>query len=82
MVVAATTGRKVSRENGAGRQSNFTPAIVEGLSGNADLNKDGSAYLTEFDTDVTDRVEAPTNGRQQPATARPAITRSFPLSRP
>ena len=82
IVMASSTGREFSLENNAERQSNFTLAIVEGLSGNADYNKDGSVYLNELDTYVTERVKALTKGEQHPVTAKPASIRSFPLSKP
>jgi uncharacterized caspase-like protein len=82
IVMASSTGREFSLENNAERQSNFTLAIVEGLSGAADSNKDGSVYLNELDAYVTDRVKALTKGQQHPVTAKPASIRSFPLSRP
>jgi uncharacterized caspase-like protein len=82
IVMASSTGREFSLENNAERQSNFTLAIVEGLSGNADYNKDGSVYLHELDTYVTERVKALTKGEQHPVTAKPASIRSFPLSKP
>jgi WD40 repeat protein len=82
IVMASSTGREFSLENNAERQSNFTLAIVEGLSGAADSNKDGSVYLNELDAYVTDRVKALTKGEQHPVTAKPASIRSFPLSRP
>jgi uncharacterized caspase-like protein len=82
IVMASSTGREFSLENNAERQSNFTLAIVEGLSGAADSNKDGSVYLNELDAYVTDRVKALTKGQQHPVTAKPTSVRSFPLSRP
>ena len=82
IVMASSTGREFSLENNAQRQSNFTLAIVEGLSGNADSNKDGSVYLNELDEYVTNRVKELTKGQQHPVTAKPTSIRSFPLSRP
>ena len=82
IVMASSTGREFSLENNAERQSNFTLAIVEGLSGKADYNKDGSVYLNELDAYVTDRVKALTKGQQHPVTAKPASIRSFPLAKP
>ena len=82
IVMASSTGREFSLENNARRQSNFTLALVEGLSGAADFNKDGSVYLNELDTYVSDRVKELSKGQQHPVTARPTSIRSFPLARP
>ena len=82
IVMASSTGREFSLENNAKRQSNFTLAIVEGLSGEADTNKDGVVYLNELDNYVTDRVKALTKGKQHPVTAKPTSIRSFPLAKP
>src|SRR5262249_47401703 len=82
IVMASSTGREFSLENNVQRQSNFTLAIVEGLSGQADYNKDGSVYLNELDTYVTDRVKELTKGQQPRVPARPTSTRSSPLARP
>jgi hypothetical protein len=82
IVMASSTGRESSLENNAERQSNFTLALVEGLSGKADYNKDKVVYLNELDTYVAERVKELTKGQQHPVTARPASVRSFPLARP
>jgi hypothetical protein len=82
IVMASSSGREFSLENNEQRQSNFTLAIVEGLSGAADYNKDGSVYLHELDTYVTDRVKGLTKGKQHPVAERPTSVRSFPLARP
>jgi WD40 repeat protein len=81
-VMASSTGREFSLENNVDRKSHFTVAIVEGLAGAADSNNDGSVYLHELDSYVTDRVKELTVGQQHPVTAKPASIRSFPLSRP
>ena len=70
-----TSGRAAS-------SSTFTLALVEGLSGAADYNKDQVVYLNELDNYVSDRVKELTQGQQHPVTARPTSVRSFPLARP
>ena len=82
IVMASSTGREFSLESNARRQSTFTLAIVEGLSGAADYNKDHVVYLNELDNYVSDRVKELTQGQQHPVTARPTSVRSFPLARP
>lgn len=82
VAMCSSTGREFSLENNEHRQGTFTLAIVEGLSGKADFNKDGVVYLNELDTYVTDRVKELTRGQQHPVTAKPGNVRSFPLAKP
>ncbi len=82
IAMCSSTGREFSLENNQFRQGSFTLAVVEGLSGKADFNKDGVVYLNELDTYVTDRVKELTKGQQHPVTAKPGSIRSFPLAKP
>ena len=82
VAMCSSTGREFSLENNEHRQGTFTLAIIEGLSGKADFNKDGVIYLNELDTYVTDRVKELTRGQQHPVTAKPGNVRSFPLAKP
>ena len=79
--MASSMGREPSLENNANRQGSFTLALVEGLSGKADTNKDGAVYLNELDSYISDRVKELTRGKQHPVTAKPTSIRSFPLAR-
>jgi hypothetical protein len=79
VVMASSTGREVSIENGKWEHGAFTLALIEGLSGKADYNGDGTVYLTEIDNYVTDRVKELTDGEQHPTTQKPTTVRSFPL---
>ena len=82
VVMCSSTGRESSLENNEHRQGNFTLSLIEGLSGKADYNKDGSVFLSELDTYVTDRVKELSKGQQHPVTAKPSSIRSFPLAKP
>jgi len=82
VAMCSSTGREFSLENNEFRQGTFTLAIIEGISGKADFNKDGVVYLDELDTYVTDRVKTLTRGQQHPVTAKPGTIRSFPLAKP
>ncbi len=82
VAMCSSTGREFSLENNEFRQGTFTLAIVEGLSGKADFNKDGVVYLNELDAYVTDRVKELTRGQQHPVTGKPGSIRSFPLAKP
>jgi uncharacterized caspase-like protein len=82
IVMASSMGREESQENNAYRGGAFTVALTEGLTGKADLNKDGVVYLNELDAYITDRVKELTRGQQHPVTAKPTSIRSFPLAKP
>jgi uncharacterized caspase-like protein len=81
VVLCSSTGREASLENNEFRHSNFTLALVEGLSGKA-AKTDGAVYLNHLDSYITDRVKELTQGRQHPVTAKPTSLRSFPLAKP
>jgi uncharacterized caspase-like protein len=79
VVMASSTGREISVEDESWGHGAFTLALIEGLSGQADYNRDGAVYITEIDNYVTDRVKALTNRKQHPTTQKPTTVRSFPL---
>ena len=76
----ACHGREESQEKDEWGHGAFTKALLEGLDGQADCNKDGAVYLTELDAYVTDRVKVLTKGQQHPTTHKPSTVRSFPLA--
>jgi hypothetical protein len=82
IVMCSSMGREYSLEDAGQGHGYFTLAVLEGLSGKADYNKDGVVYLHELDAYVTERVKELSKGLQHPVTAKPASIRSFPLSRP
>src|SRR5262249_34310373 len=82
VVLCSSTGRESSLENNEHRLSNFTLALVEGLSGKAGRGTAGAVYRHPRASYVTDRVNKLTRGRQHPVTSKPASIRSFPLSKP
>ena len=49
IVMSSSLGREYSLESPAIDHGFFTLALVEGLSGQADLNRDGLIHLTELD---------------------------------
>jgi len=53
---------------------------VEGLAGQADLNRDGVIYLSELEQYTNGRVKALSGGKQNPIMAKPPTIRSFPLA--
>jgi uncharacterized caspase-like protein len=59
----------------------FTQALIEGLSGRADLNGNGIVTLAEINLYVSERVEQLSAGKQQAATVIPPNTPSgLPLT--
>jgi WD40 repeat protein len=82
VMMCSSTGREVSIEDPGLGHGFFTQALVDGLSGQADLNKDGLVYLTELDDYLFERVKALSHDRQHAVTAKPASVVPFILSRP
>jgi WD40 repeat protein len=81
IVMCAAMGGEESQENGVQRHGLFTQALIEGLSGAADYNKDGLIQLTELDLYVDNRVAQLSKDEQHPVTAKPTTVRSFALAR-
>ncbi|MBR0668590.1 hypothetical protein GXW71_29835 [Roseomonas hellenica] len=79
IVFAAATSRQPAVELPALGNGAFTAALLEGLRGAADLNRDGAVRTDELNVFVADRVRAFTNGRQHPVMQRPGDVPDFPL---
>jgi len=71
VVIASSTGRQNSFENVDWGNGAFTKALVEGLSGRADLKKRGRITHKMLDFYVSDRVDELTQGRQTPINTSP-----------
>jgi uncharacterized caspase-like protein len=71
VVIASSTGKQYSFENTDWGNGAFTKALVEGLSGRADLKKRGRITHKMLDFYVSDRVEELTQGRQTPVNTSP-----------
>jgi uncharacterized caspase-like protein len=82
VVMSSSRGHEVSIESPTVQHGYFTLAVVEGLEGKADNNRDGLVYLTEIDNYTFRRVQELSGGAQTPVMARPRTIRSFPLSKP
>ena len=82
IMMCSSTGQEVSQEDAKLGHGFFTQALTEGLSGQADFNKDGFVYLTELDDYLFERVKGLSNDRQHTVTAKPASVVPFALSRP
>jgi uncharacterized caspase-like protein len=82
IVLVSAQGPEEAKESAAKKHGYFTQALLDGLSGKADYNKDGLIQLTELDLYVENQVVEWTHDRQHPAIGKPATIRSFALSRP
>ncbi len=80
VVFASSTGRQYSLEDPAWGNGAFTKALVEGLSGDADLIEDRKITVNELDTYIAERVKALTKGQQTPTTAKPDTVPDFPVA--
>ena len=79
VVMAASTGRELSQERPEWGHGAFTKALLEGLKGRADFNKDKVIDIKELDLYVTNRVKELTEGAQHSTTEIPRIMPNFPL---
>ena len=82
IMMCSSTGQEVSIEDPQLGHGFFTQALTEGLSGQADFNKDGFVYLNELDNYLFERVKQLSTGHQHAVTAKPASVVPFALSRP
>src|SRR5262249_16691035 len=82
IVMCAAMGREESREDSSKRHGLFTLALIEGLCGSADYDKDGVILLTELDLYVDNKVREMSKDEQHPVTAKPTTIRSFALAKP
>jgi hypothetical protein len=67
-IMTSSTGKEYSYEKNSWGHGAFTKAILEGLNGKADFNKDKVIYFTELNLYVADRVKELTGGKQHPYT--------------
>ncbi|MFO1268012.1 MAG: caspase family protein [Rubrivivax sp.] len=80
VVFSASTGRQYALENRAWGNGAFTKALVEGLSGKADLRGKGQVTHKMLDFYISDRVKELTKGKQTPVTQAPGGVPDFPLA--
>jgi uncharacterized caspase-like protein len=80
VVMTATMGLESSYEDDRWQHGAFSKAIIEGLGGRADYDKDRAVYIRELDHYVTRRVSTLTQGRQHPTTEVPHIMPNFPIA--
>lgn len=80
VVFTASTGRQLSQESPDWGNGAFTKAVVEGLSGKADFQKNGKITHKGLDYYVTERVKELTNGQQSPVSIAPGGVTDFPIA--
>lgn len=67
-VMTSSSGKEYSYENPKWGHGAFTMALLEGLRGEADFNRDRVIRLLELNLYVTERVKELTGGKQHPFT--------------
>lgn len=67
-IMTSSTGKEYSYEKTAWGHGAFSKAILEGLKGSADFNKDKVINFSELNLYVSERVKELTKGKQHPYT--------------
>ncbi len=81
VVFASSTAREVSVELDNLQHGAFTYAILKVLSDpKYDTLRDGLLEINELDLHITSIVKQVTDGKQHPATQKPATIRSYPVA--
>jgi hypothetical protein len=80
VVFAASTGRQYSLENKDWQNGAFTKALVEGLSGKADIPGKGKIMVSLLEYYICERVKELTKGQQTPVTTKPQTIPDFPIA--
>jgi hypothetical protein len=80
IVYTASTGRQQSLEDGRWNNGAFTKALVEGLLGAADLQRNGVITTDTLAAYIAERVKTLTGGGQTPTTAKPKTIQDFPIA--
>lgn len=79
VVFASSTGKQFSFERTEWGNGTFTKALVEGLSGKADLLGNGKITINTLDAYLAERVKELTGGNQTPTT-KPETIPDFPVA--
>ena len=80
IVFAASTGKQVSLEDDSWNNGAFTKALVEGLSGKAQIPGKGKITINSLDLYISERVKELTKGQQTPTTSKPDTVPDFPVA--
>jgi uncharacterized caspase-like protein len=79
-VMTSSTGSESSYESPQWKHGAFTKALIEGISGSADYDRDKHIFIRELEHYVKKRVVSLTSGKQHPTTDIPEQLPNFPLS--
>ncbi len=77
IVFSSSTGRQLSNEDPSWGNGAFTKALIEGIEGLADHDKDRYVYITELEKWVEKLVKDLTNNKQTPVTTKPKLKEDF-----
>ena len=80
IVFAASTGRQFAQESSEWGNGAFTKAVIEGMTGKADISRTGRVTHKMLDLYVSERVKALTRGTQSPVTIVPQGISDFPVA--
>lgn len=80
IMFASSTGREVSFESSDWGHGAFTTALLEGLSGKADYQKDSRITVAELNLWLSTRVAELTNQRQNAVMVKPDTIKDFALA--
>ncbi len=80
VVFTASSGKQVSFENEKWENGAFTKALIEGITGKADLLGKGKVTCSTLNAYVADRVKDLTEGRQTPNFSLPKTVTDFPVA--
>jgi WD40 repeat protein len=79
VITSSRPGQK-SQEHPSWKNGAFTKALVEGLKGKAQRDKQGFVTFTALDAYITQRVKELTNGTQAPTTQKGTEVSDFPVA--
>ena len=80
VVFTSSTGRQFSLESPEWNNGAFTKALVEGLTGKADLIGNNMITINSLTYYIATRVKELTGGRQAPTTIIPRSIPDFPIA--
>jgi len=80
VVFTASSGRQVALERPEWGNGAFTKALMEGLSGKADMMGKGMITINGLDYYISTRVKELTEDQQTPTTAKPQTIADFPVA--
>ena len=80
VVFAASTGRESAFEHEAWGHGAFSFAVLEALTGKAEVFRDGVITLASLEYWLAERVKKLTEGHQHTTSAKPNTIRDFPIA--